>query len=581
MEVCEKVIDHLCGISGVEHVWIVFWDAASGCLLRVAGSGYYSEHYPGGPIRIKCTPEEGVTGLAFRTRKLQVINNYSTWEGRFRELPGTTTGYAIACPIILPEAGESDPPHGVLACCGPESPSPVGLDVYITQYAQILALAIHNLNLKKQMLQKERLYQERIQVAARMEAVSTFAATFVHDIRNALQAVIGHAELLCIKSDDAIAQDYAENIIQVSRTTSRMANRLLASMRRDNEGQTGQGKSCVVSEVMPGIIELVRPLAARVGMFEVKIEPYPDQGVILPIGETDLLQIVSNLVINAADASSPGKDSLISLRAWCCEHNQNGFTAEHCGEKWTVSRSVYEGLANGQRAFVIEVTDNGCGIDWAIARRIFDPLYTTKKHGTGLGLSSIYHIVRQANGGLSFWSMPGKTIFRVCLPIKERAQESDVVCYRAQGRVIPPIRKKKVVVIEDDEMQRDLLGEGLSTHGYEVVVFSDPLLALKDWEEKKPDWDIVVSDFMMPGMDGLELLRRIGESARRVPKRILASGHVGPAFLMDAAGDGILILPKPFSLEELLSLIQRTSQGTAFSAQGNVANKHSSCHVSI
>jgi hypothetical protein len=251
---------------------------------------------------------------------------------------------------------------------------------------------------------------------------------------------------------------------------------------------------------------------------------------------SQVTQVIVNLAVNARDAMPGG--GRITIETANVELDR--FTAHALD------------LAPG-RYVALSVADNGAGMDAETAKRVFEPFFTTKPvgSGSGLGLSTVYGIVRQSGGAVSVESEVGEgTTIRVHLP---RTEEASAAAGRIEGPETPAVGSGTVLLVEDEPVIRRLVAEMLTRQGYNVLVAADASAAI-ELSESSPAIDLLVTDVVMPGLSGPELAARLG--AERV---LFISGY--PADVI--AGNGSVpedatILQKPFSAVELFAAVTET-----------------------
>jgi two-component system cell cycle sensor histidine kinase/response regulator CckA len=209
---------------------------------------------------------------------------------------------------------------------------------------------------------------------------------------------------------------------------------------------------------------------------------------------------------------------------------------------------------------LIEVTDTGCGIRKELLGKIFEPFFTTKAvgQGTGLGLSTVYGIVKQTNGFIFPESEIGKgTTFRIYLPRhyeEAKAQDPEII---RETQAQDHTGRGTILLVEDEDAVRSFAARALATRGYSVLEAASGEAALEILRERKEGVDLVISDVIMPGIDGPTLVKtlRVERPELRI---ILISGYAEDAFRKELSRDGqdLAFLPKPFSLKQLISKVK-------------------------
>jgi two-component system cell cycle sensor histidine kinase/response regulator CckA len=382
------------------------------------------------------------------------------------------------------------------------------------------------------------------QVAAvtRMQAVGQLAGGVAHDFNNILTAVLGLTDQLLDRHPPGDPDH--ESLDEIRRNGERAAAlvaQLLAFARQQPQRQQ-------LLDLLP-LIEALRPLLAQLlgRSIEVRIEGGPlAQVVRADPGQIE--QIIVNLAVNARDAMSGAGTLTICLRDVAAADVQaQGF--------FIIPRADH---------VAIDVIDTGTGIPPAIAGKIFEPFFTTKPmgQGTGLGLSTVYGIVKQSGGYIFARPGPGErgTVFSIYLPAVPRpaaiAPPPPVV---PRSEAADSITGLRLLLVEDDAAVRSILERGLKRFGPIVTVAADAALALAAMEAEAV-YDVLVSDIMMPGIDGVELA---AEARRRQPDLgvVLMSGFAEPPLHRAADAQGVLFVSKPFALNDLVAAIAAAARG--------------------
>jgi two-component system cell cycle sensor histidine kinase/response regulator CckA len=379
----------------------------------------------------------------------------------------------------------------------------------------------------------------------RLEAIGQLAGGVAHDFNNVLTAIIGFSDLLLLKQrpTDAAYRDIM-NIKQSAYRAAGLVHQLLAFSRR----QTLQAEVLELGEALTDLAPLInRSLGERI---ELKILPGRDLWYV-KADKTQFVQVILNLAVNARDAMPAGGCLTIRTR--------------NISERESVKLGG-SGVPAGEYV-LIEVQDTGCGMSSEVVRKIFEPFFTTKDvgKGTGLGLSTVYGIVKQTGGYVFADSEVGNgTTFRVYLPRHIVENEDEV----ARDR---PEKKKegtkdltgtgRVLLVEDEDAVRNFASRSLSRQGYEVLEAATGLEALEVMEREKGRVDIVVSDVIMPEMDGPTMLKEMRKTKVDL-KIIFVSGHTDDAFRKSLDENEVFaFLAKPFTLEQLAAKVKEQLRG--------------------
>jgi two-component system cell cycle sensor histidine kinase/response regulator CckA len=372
----------------------------------------------------------------------------------------------------------------------------------------------------------------------KMQAVGQLAGGIAHDFNNTLQAIIGFCELL-LTHHPAGDPSFAD-IDQIRQNATRAAGlvrQLLAFSRQQTLMPTVIWLPDVISD---NRMLLKRLLGEKVNL-EIKHER--DLGLVR-VDETQLTQVLMNLAVNARDAMPEGGELTI----------RTANVASH-----EVAALDHE-VMRQEDYVLIEVTDTGCGIRKELLGKIFEPFFTTKAvgQGTGLGLSTVYGIVKQTNGFIFPESEIGKgTTFRIYLPRhyeEAKAQDPEII---RETQAQDHTGRGTILLVEDEDAVRSFAARALATRGYSVLEAASGEAALEILRERKEGVDLVISDVIMPGIDGPTLVKtlRVERPELRI---ILISGYAEDAFRKELSRDGqdLAFLPKPFSLKQLISKVK-------------------------
>jgi PAS domain S-box-containing protein len=368
----------------------------------------------------------------------------------------------------------------------------------------------------------------------KMEAIGRLAGGVAHDFNNILGIIHACAEFLRDRIDRATEpSQYVENIKKATERGSSLTRQLLAFSR----SSAVQPRILDLNERLKDVSKLLRPLMGD-DVEVLIVSKSPTAVVEADPGQID--QIVVNLAVNARDAMPRGGKFILETRA---EKFDESFAEQH------------QDMAAGKYV-LLAVSDTGSGMDEATVSRIFEPFFTTKEigKGTGLGLATVYGIVKQSAGHIMVYSEPGHgTTFKIYLPSADHkigtgsGAEADDVAPKRQGTTI--------LLVEDDEIMRSLTRKALQEHGYNVVEADDGKSAL-EWVESHPDpIDLLLTDVVMRRMSGPQLVERLNASHPNL-KVVFMSGYTGEMIAeREVLKRGITLLEKPFSRTALLNTI--------------------------
>lgn len=367
--------------------------------------------------------------------------------------------------------------------------------------------------------------EDELRHTQKMDAIGQLAGGVAHDFNNLLTVIGGNVELL--EADLPPGSTLQEDLGQISKATTRamsLTRRLLTFSRSERRGAE-------VRDVNADILDLEKLLMPLIGEDVILGTSLAEDALPVRIEPSEFEQILLNLVLNSRDAMPNG--GRLTLRT---------------------ERTMLDGT-DQRPAAAISVIDTGVGIDEESRSRIFEPFYTTKPlgRGTGLGLSTVYGIVKRLGGQIQVESEVGDgTIIRVVLPLEEASAPL------AEPRVIEPASTgvEHVLVVEDDALVRRFVERALCDAGYTVSTAATGGDALEVLQESPTRPAIVLSDVVMPGMTGPELASKIAAIDPSVPI-LFMSGYVDRSFHgHDFEGRPDQLLLKPFSTAELRSRIR-------------------------
>lgn len=381
---------------------------------------------------------------------------------------------------------------------------------------------------------EQRRLERQLFMSQRMEAVGSLAGGVAHDFNNVL-AVIGMACELVLEQLPS-GSPSVDPIVEINEAVKRGADltrQLLAFGRRTEMWP----RSIDVNHVISDLGKMLGRVIGEHIAFELDLDPD-----LAPVKADpgQLEQVLMNLVVNAKDAMTAG--------GWLrIETNNVGPGAEALWARYPFMRPG--------RYVQLSVSDTGSGMDEETQRRVFEPFFSTKHPGagTGLGLSTVYGIVKQSEGFIFVESVPGRgTTFRVFLPATDEAPD---LPRPEPVRVAHPRGSETILVVEDEQAIRRLIRRILVRHGYSVLEAADGFEALDVVATSPHSIDLIVSDVVMPRMGSDELAARLPKMAGHL-RVLLMSGHRGDAPTAKTHDEGALFLSKPFTSELLLRKVR-------------------------
>ncbi|MBI5488845.1 MAG: PAS domain S-box protein [Deltaproteobacteria bacterium] len=388
----------------------------------------------------------------------------------------------------------------------------------------------------------QRALEQRLCQAQKVESLQLLAGGVAHDFNNLLVGILGNAELAAAESSQGAVRAHLAGISLAARRAAELARQLLSYA----------GKGNVVRETLDlgALLDETSALMAASMSPKARLVAEPCAGLPAVFGDaTQLRQVLMNLLANASEAleSSGG---VVRVTAGAGE-----FGVEELRSSWFA-----DDVAAGRYAY-FEVSDDGCGMTEAVLARIFDPFFSTKLVGRGLGLAVARGILLAHRGVIQVRSAPGKgTTFRVLLPAtdgspgpRDQAAESRPAKEEEDGGAIT---RAVVLVIDDEPQVRAVIEQVLRRAGHEVVSAADGASGVETYRERGAGIDGVVLDIGMPGMDGREVLAAL-RRIRRDVRVVVCSGYgdVETQHRIGAAKPAAVVC-KPFGVAELLAAVE-------------------------
>lgn len=330
---------------------------------------------------------------------------------------------------------------------------------------------------------KLRKREDQSRQSQKLEAIGSLASGIAHDFNNILTPVMGYAELVLhsTSQDDAL-YEYMTEVLQASHRAKDLINQILTFSRKSEQERMSLRMSTVIKEV----VKLVSSTAPENIDFTHYLKAASDGVLANPV---QMHQVLMNLCVNAMHAMKDDGGALI-IRT----------------DNITIEKNSESGLESG-KYLRIDVQDGGCGMDAATAERIFDPFFTTKApgEGTGMGLAVVHGIITGMNGSITVDSALGEgTCFHILLPVVENATDQVVVKMESV-----PHGSERILVVDNEEAILRMMDHILSGLGYTVKALSDPVEALELLKSNIDDFDLLITDQIMPQMLGSELAEKV------------------------------------------------------------------------
>lgn len=402
--------------------------------------------------------------------------------------------------------------------------------LYSWQLRRRVAARTNELRIKEN---ERRTLEEMFRQSQKMEAVGRLAAGVAHDFNNLLTIIDGNAEFLLDElSPGDPHHEEARQIEQASRRAGTLTRQLLAFSRQEVREPRVLDLKVLIRDLENMLPRLIgEDVELRVTLGHDLLTVFADPG--------QVEQVVMNLIVNARDAMPTGGQINIEAR-------NTELDAEYTTKVGDLRPGPYVALT---------VADTGTGIDPEILDQIFEPFVTTKDHGTGLGLASVYGIVKQSGGHVEVSSDLGVgTTFTVYLPVRSEHVAPGAIEETAVE--VGPV-SETILLVEDEPALRTVARRMLEGAGYTVVEAADGEEAIRVIEEESVRPDILVTDVVLPGMSGRELANVVRERLPGLPV-LFASGYTDEEIASRGALDaGTHLLEKPFTAEGLLQAVRR------------------------
>ncbi|MCU0578761.1 MAG: PAS domain S-box protein, partial [Desulfobacterota bacterium] len=378
--------------------------------------------------------------------------------------------------------------------------------------------------------------EDQLRQSQKMEAIGRLAGGVAHDFNNMLTGIIGYADLLLLSlNKDHALTGKVEEIKKAGKRAASLTQQLLAFSRK----QLLQPKVLDLNTVVNDLKKMLQRLIGEDIALETSLEtnPWP-----VKVDPNQMGQVLMNLVVNARDAMPQG--GKVTIRT------ANRALDESHGRRWGVQ------LQAGPYV-LLAVQDNGTGMDQQTLSHIFEPFFTTKElgKGTGLGLSTVYGIIKQSEGYIWVDSRPGLgTTFQIFLPRAEGFSASLTASPEARTLLQG---SETILVVEDNDLVRNLTREALQQFGYEVIEAPNGDLALQVTREYRAPIHLLLTDVVMPGINGRELAEKV-LALRPDIKVLFMSGYTDNAIVQYGILEpGLSFIEKPFSPDVLAGKVHQ------------------------
>jgi len=512
--------DHVRGAIGAEESSIMLVDDEAAELRCRAVSGRDAAFIHGARVRMG----EGISGWVAQNRQPLVLDPQEMKRRFPAELKmGRSISTALCVPLMA-----RDRVIGVLNLSRHDAGPPFTAEDarLVTVFGAHIAIAIRRIT--------DRTQEERTRQSQKMEALGRLAGGVAHDFNNLLTVILTYsAKLISAPEAAGPLRQGAEKIRDAAQRCASLAKQLLAFSRK----QVIEPRVLDLNAIVRGMIRLLeRVIGANIELV-VMLDPALRR---VKADRTQIEQVIMNLALNARDAMPKG--GCLTIETANVELSEPGGS---------------NGDAGPGSHVMLNVSDTGQGMDAETRAHLFEPFFTTKGQGqgTGLGLATVYAIVKQTDGHIEVESeLRQGTTFRVFLPgvlEAETPAEGDPGIEESEGG------RETVLVAEDEQAVRDLVREILQAAGYTVLEARDGPHALRIAEQHRDPIHLLLTDVVMPGMNGPELAERL--QGRRPEMCVLCmSGYTGePSGNPGAIGSGARFLHKPFAPDALLLAVRK------------------------
>jgi len=377
--------------------------------------------------------------------------------------------------------------------------------------------------------------EAQLRQAQKMEAIGHLAGGIAHDFNNLLTPIMGYAEMAAaaVPHNDPLAPKLA-GIIAASQKAKALTRQLLSFGRR----QSLPAEIVDLNDIILSFNSILRRTISESIRIDLLLDP---EGSFINGDLSQIEQIILNLTVNAQDAFE-GSHGRICIET--CRILMDGENAR-----------LHPGMVPGEYV-LLSFRDNGCGMSPEVLSHIYEPFFTTKRigHGTGLGLATVYGIVKQHNAHISVTSKPGEgTTFNIYFPGGAKAPPMKTSMAAAPARSVSG--DITILLVEDNNMVREMVQEMLKGFGFGVISTTDPQRALELFASGAVRIDLLVSDIVMPGMNGPQLYEQLVVQCPPL-KVVFISGYpINPSLRGGTLDDEVNYLQKPFTAEALLERI--------------------------
>jgi len=373
--------------------------------------------------------------------------------------------------------------------------------------------------------------------AQKMEAIGTLAGGVAHDFNNLLQAILGYTQILLLSRDESDPD--TETLQQIEKAVQR-ANELTQQLLAFGRKVETKSRPVDLNQSVQQVLKLLERTMPKMITMELHLEEHLD---VIRADPAQLEQVIMNLCVNAKDAMPEGGKLVIETENVTLDEQ---YCSSHLGAK-------------PGRYVLLSISDTGYGMDRDTLEHIFEPFFTTKEmgRGTGLGLAVVYGIVKNHGGYIMCYSEPGQgTTFKIYFPVTEEGH-AELEADTHRGEPMPKGGSETILLVDDEEMIRNIGKDILERFGYTVLLAPDGETALELYRKRRQDISLVILDLIMPGMGGKKCLEEILKLDPQA-KVLIASGYSLNGPTKEALESGVrAFVRKPYEVKQMLEEVRK------------------------
>ena len=409
----------------------------------------------------------------------------------------------------------------------------------ISRYGKLYYAIARDITERKKNSEKHLEMEKQILQTQKLESLGVLAGGIAHDFNNILMAILGHTELARMEINNfSPACSNLKEIETASKKASKLCNQMLT--------YTGRASFALekvnINRLIEEMIHLIKTLISKKAVLNLSLaEKISD----INGDPSQISQVIMNLIINSSDAIGE-KNGVISIST-----GSSFFDSDYLSKT-----DLYDEIEPGKYVY-FEISDTGCGLSPDMKERIFEPFYTTKFTGRGLGLSAVHGIVRSHKGAIKVYSEKGKgSSFKVMFPASD-AREEYITENEMKENNENWNGSGTVLFVDDEDTLRFLGSNMLKKLGFNVITAEDGLEAVEIFRKRRGEIDLVILDLTMPNMDGSQALSEIRNIDENM-KVVIASGYSYNDVIARFSGKNLAgIIQKPYSMDKIKEILQK------------------------